>query len=195
MNIKSKREIYSDMEREWRKSLPRYSDQELLGIFPEAKEIIPKKIRENQKKYNELKEKAKKLLKKARQIAGKDAWFTRLLIKAFYAPNLIKYEKRILRLRNYSKPENIKVENFTRKVEKAREYPILQLAEGLMNLRRKGTLYSSLCPFHNEKTPSFFIYPNNNSYYCFGCGVHGDVISLAEQLYNVQFKEAVMRLQ
>ena len=175
--------------------MPRYSNQELLEIFSQAKEIIPKKIKENQEKYDELKEKAKKLLKKAREIAGDDTWFTKSVIKAFYAPDLIKYERRIFKLKTYLRPKDTMVINFERRVEKAREYPIVQLAEGFMNLRRKGSLYSSSCPFHNEKTPSFFVYPESNSYHCFGCGAHGDVISLAEQLYNNQFKEAVMRLQ
>lgn len=50
------------------------------------------------------------------------------------------------------------------------------------------------CPFHSEKTPSLKIYPESNSYYCFGCGFGGDVISFVMHLFNLDFGSAVMRI-
>ena len=50
------------------------------------------------------------------------------------------------------------------------------------------------CPFHNDKTPSLKIYPNSNSYYCFGCGVGGDVISFIMHLFRLDFTGAIIRL-
>lgn len=50
------------------------------------------------------------------------------------------------------------------------------------------------CPFHSEKTPSLKIYPESNSYYCFGCGFGGDVISFVMHLFNLDFGSAIMRL-
>ena len=47
-----------------------------------------------------------------------------------------------------------------------------------VKLTRKGREYTGLCPFHNEKTPSFTVSDDKNFYHCFGCGAHGDVISL-----------------
>lgn len=193
--INPEKEFYDGLERKWRKSLQRYSCQELLTIFPEAKEIIPQKIKENERRYKKIKRIAKKLLKEARKIAGEDTWFTEALIKAFHVPDLIKYSNNIMRLNSYSQPKNKFIEDFNRKIERAREYPILELASGSIDLRVRGRTYSTLCPFHNERTPSFFIYPESNTYHCFGCGVHGDVISLAQHLYNISFKEAVLRLQ
>lgn len=51
-----------------------------------------------------------------------------------------------------------------------------------------------LCPMHREDTPSLKIYPESNSYYCFGCGCGGDVISFVMQLFHLDFKGAVSRL-
>ena len=48
-----------------------------------------------------------------------------------------------------------------------------------------------LCPFHNEKTPSFTVYPDTNSFYCFGCGAGGDVISFIRRIDNLDYVEAV----
>ena len=51
------------------------------------------------------------------------------------------------------------------------------------------------CPFHNERTASLKIYPNSNSFYCFGCGAGGDVIDFVRQLYGLDFKQACIRLE
>ena len=51
------------------------------------------------------------------------------------------------------------------------------------------------CPFHNERTASLKIYPNSNTFYCFGCGAGGDVIDFVRQLYGLDFKQACVRLE
>ena len=48
---------------------------------------------------------------------------------------------------------------------------------GFVDLKRTGTNVKGLCPFHNEKTPSFTVFPATQSFYCFGCGAGGDVIT------------------
>ena len=60
--------------------------------------------------------------------------------------------------------------------------------------RRSGSEYAGLCPFHNEKTPSFTVNDKKGFYHCFGCGVHGDVIGFAMQTENLTFPEAVEQL-
>lgn len=66
-----------------------------------------------------------------------------------------------------------------------------EIAGRYMTLKRSGRMLQGLCPFHSEKTPSFYIYTDSNSYYCFGCQKGGDVISFIEQVENLDFMEAV----
>ncbi|WP_028323123.1 CHC2 zinc finger domain-containing protein [Desulfatirhabdium butyrativorans] len=54
--------------------------------------------------------------------------------------------------------------------------------------------WRALCPFHGERTPSFFVYENSNRYHCFGCGESGDAIDFVRRLEGCTFKDAVERL-
>ena len=63
-----------------------------------------------------------------------------------------------------------------------------------VRLVRKGREHSGLCPFHNEKTPSFTVNDDKGFFHCFGCGAHGDVIGFAMKIDNLTFPEAVERL-
>lgn len=60
-----------------------------------------------------------------------------------------------------------------------------------VNLKRRGSNLIGSCPFHNEKTPSFTIWPEKGSYYCFGCGAGGDVITFMMQIERLDYVEAV----
>ena len=61
-------------------------------------------------------------------------------------------------------------------------------------LKRRGKNLVGLCPFHSEKTPSFTVYPENGSFYCFGCGVGGDVITFTGLIENLDYIESVKYL-
>lgn len=63
-----------------------------------------------------------------------------------------------------------------------------------VKLTRKGKEHQGLCPFHNEKTPSFTVVEDKGFYHCFGCGAHGDVISFVMQTEGLSFPEAVEKL-
>lgn len=63
-----------------------------------------------------------------------------------------------------------------------------------VNLKRRGKNLVGLCPFHSEKTPSFTVYPESASFYCFGCGVGGDVFSFTSHIENLDYIEAVRLL-
>ncbi len=60
-----------------------------------------------------------------------------------------------------------------------------------ISLKRAGSNLKGLCPFHSEKTPSFTVYPQDNSFYCFGCGVGGDAISFIRKKENLDYPDAV----
>lgn len=71
---------------------------------------------------------------------------------------------------------------------------ITDVAAEYVKLHKQSGGYVACCPFHNEKTPSFTIYPKSNSFYCFGCNVGGDVIRFLEKIENISFAEAVKML-
>lgn len=68
---------------------------------------------------------------------------------------------------------------------------IEQVISSSISLKRRGKNLVGLCPFHNEKTPSFTVYPESRSFYCFGCGAGGDVISFVRRMENLDYIEAV----
>jgi DNA primase len=63
-----------------------------------------------------------------------------------------------------------------------------------VKLVRKGREFSGLCPFHSEKSPSFFVNDDKSFYHCFGCGAHGDIVSFVMQTEGLGFAETVERL-
>lgn len=63
-----------------------------------------------------------------------------------------------------------------------------------ISLKRNGSRYVACCPFHNEKTPSFTVFTDTASYYCFGCGAAGDIITFTMQYENLDYVEAVKAL-
>jgi DNA primase len=72
--------------------------------------------------------------------------------------------------------------------------PLAQAIGRRVQLRKRGREYVGLCPFHNEKTPSFTVNEDKGFFHCFGCGAHGDVIGFAMQTDGLDFPEAVERL-
>ena len=78
--------------------------------------------------------------------------------------------------------------------ELVRRSDIVEVVGSYVQLKRKGRLYSGLCPFHNEKTPSFYVYPETQSFYCFGCGAGGDVITFVKKINALSYPEAVKML-
>lgn len=60
-----------------------------------------------------------------------------------------------------------------------------------VQLKRRGSTLVGLCPFHNEKTPSFTVYPQTQSFYCFGCGAGGDAITFIKRIENFDYVDAV----
>ena len=63
-----------------------------------------------------------------------------------------------------------------------------------VTLKKRGNTYVGLCPFHNEKTPSFTVYPATQSFYCFGCGAGGDAVTFIKKIENLDYIDAVKSL-
>ncbi|MFR4441098.1 MAG: DNA primase, partial [Hungatella sp.] len=71
---------------------------------------------------------------------------------------------------------------------------IVDIISGYVKLQKKGSSYFGLCPFHNEKSPSFSVSPGKQMYYCFGCGAGGNVITFIMEYENYSFSEALQML-
>src|SRR3989344_5626935 len=68
---------------------------------------------------------------------------------------------------------------------------IVDVVSQYIKLEKAGNNLKAKCPFHNEKTPSFFVSPIRNSYYCFGCNASGDIFSFVENFEGVDFMGAL----
>ena len=68
---------------------------------------------------------------------------------------------------------------------------IADVISSYVSLKRRGRNLVGLCPFHAEKTPSFNVYPQSSSFYCFGCGAGGDIITFVEKMENLDYIESV----
>jgi DNA primase len=71
---------------------------------------------------------------------------------------------------------------------------IVEIVGARVTLRKAGSNYKGLCPFHNEKTPSFTVSPTKGFYHCFGCGAHGTAISFLMSYENLSYPEAIEAL-
>ncbi len=69
--------------------------------------------------------------------------------------------------------------------------PIEEVVSSYVNLKRAGRNRVGLCPFHSEKTPSFTVYPDNDSFFCFGCNSGGDTVTFIKKIENLDYMEAV----
>ncbi|MGN0389062.1 MAG: DNA primase [Suilimivivens sp.] len=68
---------------------------------------------------------------------------------------------------------------------------IVDVISGYVKIQKKGSSYFGLCPFHNEKSPSFSVSPQKQMYYCFGCGAGGNVFTFIMEYENYTFQEAI----
>ena len=71
---------------------------------------------------------------------------------------------------------------------------IVDIISQYVHLTRKGRNYFGLCPFHNEKSPSFSVSPDRQIFHCFGCGVGGNVIHFTSKIENLNFRETIEML-
>lgn len=173
------------------------TDKELLTTFPETKEMIPEKISE----WEEAREKiAKEVKRKLTKIKNSDAddfskWFFREFIKLTNGRSLLDADKHLSRLKRLlfvATRRETKGRITQKKIDRALAVPIVEVAKKqLERFRDYGNRAVSLCPFHREKRPSFTIYKETNSFYCFGCQKGGNIINFIMLLHGFSFPEAV----
>jgi DNA primase len=87
-----------------------------------------------------------------------------------------------------------KYNNFRQITEKIKEnLSIEDVLSSYINVKKAGKNYTALCPFHAEDTPSFYIFPETQTYHCFGCSAHGDVINFIKEYENLSFVDALKK--
>ncbi len=174
------------------------SGVELIAVFPEAKHIVPALIKELYAKRKALVLYIGKRLAeiKAASIDEVFRYFWRLWLMLNEGEELQELDNKLARLYRL---QNIIDGKPTPKgalpegaIEAAHDYPIQDLFD--TNFRRSGNNLVGLCPFHDERTPSFYIFVKQNRAHCFGCNKSLDVIDAYMELNECSFKAAVTAL-
>jgi DNA primase len=71
---------------------------------------------------------------------------------------------------------------------------IEEVVGSYIKLEKAGSNFKAVCPFHNEKTPSFYLTPDKGFYKCFGCGASGDIFTFVERYEGISFSDALKKL-
>ena len=71
---------------------------------------------------------------------------------------------------------------------------IVDIIGARVPLKKSGREFKACCPFHNEKSPSFWVSPDKQFYHCFGCGAHGDALTFLQKVEHLGFKSALHTL-
>jgi hypothetical protein len=175
----------------------RLSDKELMAIFPEAKEIIPQKILELEERRDAAAANIQSNLAVINSYPDEmSRWFWRQWLKLNEGKDLLVTDRHIARLqRQLRAAEGLEAPVGSLSddlVQNAREVPVESLFS--QQFRRSGHNLVGLCPFHDERSPSFYIYVDENRGWCFGCNQGGDAIGITMQLHDCGFREAVLLL-
>jgi len=190
---------FREVEKDWRRTRFKPSPKELMEIFPHAGSSVREKIREWEEVREAFTESIKQKLLGIRHDGLDDFanWFWRECIKQTDGKKLIEAERHLKRLKHLlwlKKDRGGHSKGWVEEEQKA--LALLVPIESLLQTeyRTGGKTIRALCPFHEEKTPSFHIYSEQNRFKCFGCGRGGDVINFVEELQDLSFIEAIKYL-
>lgn len=174
------------------------SDEEIETFADGLKETIPEKLNVLYERKDYLTDRCKKLFSTANNLRGKKKIYYRSWAITEYEEVLVIDKWLLYWVTINSKLNRKKIiepnYKFTQaEIERAKQNTYEWNFPGNLDNRSKKRKVG-LCPFHEEKTPSFVIYLETNSAHCFGCLWSGDVIAFYQKLHNVSFVEAVRRL-
>jgi hypothetical protein len=185
-----------ELEDYYRETQPKYSDQELLDIFPEAKKIIPSKIREWESRKKKLERIIKSRLREINNVPDElDRWLKREGVKCGLVSDLVEANRNLYRLESQmylidGRHKN----NYTSgkdTLARAKEVGLVPIVERDIQLKKTGKIFTGQCPFHEDRHPSFVIYPDSNRWMCYGCGKQGDVIDYVMLKHGLNFHQAI----
>lgn len=185
------------IEYEWKRSRSRYSKYNLIEIFPEAKPVILKKIKEKisfqKQELKMFQDKEEEICGKIEEVPTKDRWFWIIAAQIFIGSKIKILEKELkqnvfflsmLRGKNPHGDKRVTPQH----IERAKQVPLTNFLE----VNSNGF---AVCPFHiNDNTPSLKYYKAQNTWWCFAENIGGDTIDFYEQKFGVKFIEAVQQL-
>lgn len=191
-------EYADELHKEYKESKKRLSDAEIMQIFlPEAKEIIKLKIDEFEKHREEIMKLIKDKLSRINQYTEDEFsnWFAKHYISVELGAKAIEIDyqiARLMRMLSLFRKGKVKAGQITDKqIEQAKTIPITEIIERYITLKKAGKNYTALCPFHNEKHPSFIVFPDSNRFHCFSCQKSGDTIEFTKLMNNFNFIQAI----
>jgi len=188
-----------ELESEWKKSLLKPTDKELVSFFHPDKDVILKNISRLKKEYKKL---ANEIKNDLFGIPEKDQWFYDIIFEKLRIPKLLEVENRIFQLKRHlailegpTKKSFVLYENFQEMIQIAKSKSITELARDKLELKPSGRNFLAICPFHSDTRPSLYFYTETNTFICFSCLTKGDVIKFNQLINGVNFSESVRMLQ
>ena len=209
-------EYFDELEKEWKAKL----NEELKSIDwielfkDEAEEIILMKLNELEEEKetinNNIAKHRKKYFSMVEDVPDSEQkeWFLEfwniMVVKYSFEAELQKIKSTVSRLNHElhavrrlkgTEIYESKQQEWDEQKQRARERSIEDIVTPYLEMpRRYGQIIRAKCPFHEERTPSFYVYLATNQYHCYGCQKHGDTIGFYMDLKKVDFKTAVMDL-
>lgn len=185
----------NELQRQWRKELPRYSDAELKEIFPEHQELLNGQITEARRIEKYLGAVIKWELKQIRENTTDllSQWFWKQWLDETLGKEYRVAQKNRRRIERLLRIEDSDAGHITdHQISHAKQFPIESLASSVQ--RGWGDRMRALCPFHDDSRPSLVIYKDSNRYWCFVCNEGGDAINFIQRKHGLSFPEAVKQL-
>lgn len=190
-------EYFDHLEKQWCETLTLPTESDLIAENPKLLTVVRSARKELKKAIKAESESIITLLRWIDENSSDDhtTYFCKQYLERIVYPATQAKERRLWQLEQHlPRRKNAKVDNFPQLLDKARQIPIVDEIEKYLRVTKYGSKYKALCPFHNEKTPSFYIYPDSNSFYCFGCQTGGDIIKFKQLIGGLSFREAVREL-
>lgn len=191
---------YKQIEMERRQSLPEYTDKEWLQIFPEIKPVLPHLLKEVEIEEKKLK---KLLMNELEEIYKKtnngfEIWLLEWVLMEYGISDLVtiqSWKQNFKNLIQIMRGKKTRKRITEQDIENAKNVSIIDVIGYEVALKHCGATWKGLCPFHEEKTPSFTVYTKTNSYYCFGCQKGGNTITFVMLYCGLGFIETVKKLK
>ena len=176
-----------------------FSERDAVGWFPDVGEVvISEKIAEWRSCFERLTLSLEAELSEKPKLVSVEQWpIKKIFIEWKYEDEFQKIYKQLRRLAVLMDSFTCRAppdsSDWNARIEKAKKVPIETVLD--IKLRPSGNKLFGHCPLHTDKSPSFYIYRETNTFYCFGCGEGGDIIKLIISLHSYSFKEALKHIE